>query len=71
MKQEVYREEEDMGKSSISVRWVLSRKLKMGKISFKQDFAQGVLRRSKTSPLTLHVARESVFRLFILITSNQ
>ena len=43
----------------------------MKKISFKQDFAQGVLRRSKTSPLTLHVARESVFRLFILITSNQ
>ena len=28
MKQEVYREEEDMGKSSISVRWVLSRKVK-------------------------------------------
>ena len=55
-KQEIYREEEDMGQSRISVRWVLSQKLKMEKISSKQDLAQGVLRRSKTSPLTFQVA---------------
>ena len=38
-----------------------AKKLKMEKISPKQDFVQGVLRRSKTSPLTLHVAQTLVF----------
>ena len=42
-----------LGESSV-------KKLKMVKTSPKQDFVQGVSRRSKTSPLTLHVAQESV-----------
>ena len=37
------------------------KKLKIEKTSPKQDFVQGVLRRSNTSPQTLHVAQESVF----------
>ena len=36
-------------------------KLKMEKISPKQDFVQGVLRRSKTSPPTPYVSQELVF----------
>ena len=48
-----------LGKSSV-------KKLKMVKTSPKQDFVQGVSRRSKTSPLTLPVAQESVFARSLL-----
>ena len=48
-----------LGESSV-------KKLKMVKTSTKQDFVQGDSRRSKTSPLTLHVARESVFARYLL-----
>ena len=65
-KQEVYRDEEDRRQLCISVRSVFSQKVKMVKTSPKQDFVQGVSRRSKTSPLTLHVAQESVFARSLL-----
>ena len=48
-----------LGESSV-------KKLKMVKTSPKQDFAQGVSRRSTTSPLTLHVAQEPVFARSLL-----
>ena len=60
-KQEVYRQEEEKGQSSISVRWVLSRKVKNRENITKARLCLGVLRRSKTSPLILCVTQESVF----------
>ena len=60
-KQEVYREEEDMGQSCISVRWVLSQKVKNGENITKAKLCLRGFEKVKDFPLTLHVTQELVF----------
>ena len=71
-RQEVYREEEDMGQSYISVRWVLSQKVKNGENITKARLCARDFGEVKDFPTDSPCcSRIGIRTIFILITSNQ
>ena len=71
-KQEVYREEEDMGQWCISVRWVLSQKVKNGENITKARLCARGFEEVKDFPTDSPCCSNIGIRtVFILITSNQ
>ena len=71
-KQEVYCEEEDTGQSCISVRWVLSSKIKNGENVIKARLCARDLEEIKDFPTDSPCCSQIAVRsIFVLITSNK